>query len=309
MQLHQAVPSQVKTLLSQSRPIERFYRSLQSRNLARTSKRLDICASEVANYFFLAGIDEHYPLRDKVCLEIGSGYVLSHALILYLLGAKKIYATDISPLLDASYITESIQQSVSYMIRDSLAGFEDHSVIRERLNRLLSVKQFTIDALQTFGIEYVAPIDLSERPLGKTIDFMFSKSVLEHVPIDRISTLLHNLEIDLSNNGLMFHFIHLEDHQDIPNHPLDFLSEPSATFTNKQQNTRGNRIRCSSWQTLFAELDTLETQFKFKWSRTDVPLPSVIDPSVHFLDEADLRVSHLGVVSRKKLAQYDVNCL
>ncbi len=36
------------------------------RKLANTSKRLDLCAAEIANYFFLCGISEKYPLRDIV---------------------------------------------------------------------------------------------------------------------------------------------------------------------------------------------------------------------------------------------------
>ena len=71
-----------------------IYNRIVARKLASTDKRLDVCAAQVAHVLHLSGFSGKLPLRGKVCLELGSGWVLSHALVFHLLEAKRVLATD-----------------------------------------------------------------------------------------------------------------------------------------------------------------------------------------------------------------------
>jgi hypothetical protein len=290
------LPSQIQSAIKENY----FFRFYRAQQIATSKNRLDLCAAEIANYLFHCKLSGQYPIRDRVCLEIGSGWVLSHSLILYLLGAKKVYSTDVVRLLSPSAISKSIQSSVRYIINDCLAGFEQHELIKTRLYKLYSINKFTLETLKEIGIEYIAPIDLVREPLEYEIDFIYSKAVLEHIPNNEIVQLLNNLVNSLSKNGMMFHLIHLEDHLDITNKPFEFLAEPKEYFTKAMQNQRGNRIRKSEWEKIFSSIDNLDYRFVFEWSRQDRDLPSKIDSSIDYLDEADLRVSHLGVFGSKR---------
>ena len=62
----------------------------RARLLAR-NRQVETMAAHFAHLLHRANIT----LKDRVCLEIGSGWVLSHAIVMYLLGAKRVIATDI----------------------------------------------------------------------------------------------------------------------------------------------------------------------------------------------------------------------
>ncbi|MEH2181665.1 hypothetical protein [Nostoc sp.] len=268
---------------------------MHSRKLALTGKRLDICANEVAIYLLQCG-KKKYVLRDKVCLEIGSGWLLTHSLVFYLLGAKKVYATDVCPLLQPENIFKAVCNSVDWSILDSLSTFEERDIIHLRLKKLLSLKSLSVEVLQDLGIEYIAPINLSEQVLNyDKIDFIFSKSVLEHVPVDDVVPLLENLVSSLSEDGFMFHLIDLLDHRDRKKRPFEFFIYQQEAYSRELQSRWGNRIRRSQWKQIFSSLKHLDSKFVFEWSHKDAELPEKIDSSIQYTDEEDLKISHLGI--------------
>jgi hypothetical protein len=275
--------------------------SLFAQKIATKSKRLDLCSAQIAQVFHLSGFSNNYPLRGKTCVEIGSGVVLSHALVFHLLGAKRVITTDIEKIAHpVKALKNSIQSSELSIIRDILAPFEDHDKIRSRLSNLYEIKNFSIDILEGLGIDYIAPIDFAKNPLRENVDFVFSISVLEHVPTTDILPLLNNLSEDLSNGGYMIHCIHLEDHKDIINAPFDFLTETNESFTPKIQSIRGNRVRYSEWKAILSQVKNMDFKTLYSWSRKDIELPQMIDPSITYKNNKDLIVSHLGIFGKKK---------
>lgn len=285
-----------KSVIRSSELYQALYNKMHSSKLAVAGKRLDICANEVAIYLLQSGKDK-YVLRDKICLEIGSGWLLTHSLVFYLLGAKKVYATDVYPLLQPENIFKAVCKSVDWSILDSLSTFEDREIINLRLKKLLSFKNLSVEVLQDLGIEYVAPIDLSQKlPSKEKIDFIFSKSVLEHVPVDDVVPLLENLVNSLSEDGFMFHLIHLLDHKNLKERPFDFFVYQQEAYSRELQSRWGNRIRRSEWKQIFSNLKHLDSRFVFEWSCKDRELPEKIDSSIQYTDEEDLRISHIGVV-------------
>lgn len=277
----------------------RVYNRILAEKLASSSKRLDLCSAQIAEVLHLSGLSGKLPIRDKICLELGSGWVLSHTCVLHLLGAKRVIATDLEKIAYPAVLHKSIHKSTIYIVQDILAPFEEHHVVRARLNELLEIKTFSFDVLEKLNIKYLAPIDLASHPLDTRIDFVLSMSVLEHVPQSDILPLLKNLANNLSDGGIMIHCVHLEDHKDFRNAPFDFLSEPEEKFTRHVQNVRGNRLRKSQWRDLLSQVKDMEFRFIYEWKREDKELPSVIDSSIHYVDEEDLRTSHIGILGKK----------
>ncbi len=277
-----------------------IFNRITARHLALTSKRLDLCSAQIAHVLHLSGLSGKFPVRGKVCVEIGSGWVLSHAIVLYLLGAKSVIATDKQRFAYPSALRQSVHRSATSIIRDVLSPFEEHGKIRARLDKLLAIKTLSFDVLEELGVKYVAPIDLALRPLNTRFDFVFSFSVLEHVPINSVSSLLKNLASDLSDEGKMIHCVHLEDHKDIVNAPFDFLCESGEKFTGEVQGNRGNRIRRSQWIDILSQSTDMEFRLIYEWIRRDKGLPTEIDPSIRYVDDEDLVTSHIGVFGTRK---------
>jgi hypothetical protein len=203
-------------------------------------------------------------------------------------------------LAHPEYIHHAIQNYDLSQIRDILSPFEDHSVLRSRLNKLKGIKKFDFHLLKTeFGIEYIAPIDLARDSLHEKIDFCYSGSVLEHVTTNEIMILIQNLSACLNTNGFMFHFIHLEDHDNL-DEPFKFYEIPEKVYDLKMQLERGNRIRMSQWLKLFNEVKSLDHRIIHAWKRTDKEMPKTIDPSIIYESKEDLITSHIAIMASKK---------
>ncbi|MBE8233073.1 MAG: hypothetical protein HAW67_05000, partial [Endozoicomonadaceae bacterium] len=148
------LPSTLKKKLRQSN----YYTHKTAIHLASTSKRIDICAAQFANIFHLS---KHASIEGKTCLEIGSGWVLTHALVCYLLGAKKVIATDIAPFAQPDTLFFALKNTIASIPRDILSPFSNHADIRERFNKLLSISHFNFETLEELGIEYRSPVDFA----------------------------------------------------------------------------------------------------------------------------------------------------
>jgi hypothetical protein len=221
---------------------------------------------------------------------------------MHLLGAQRVIATDIQRLVSLNALHRSLHEATGSIVRDILSPFEDHSILRERLQRLLSIPTLTLDVLsKECGIEYVAPVDLLHHPIETQTDFVFSNAVLDIVPAEEILPLLNNLGRCLSSTGIMIHLIHLEDHKGHSNAPYGFLGIPGERYKREMQRSRGNRIRRSQWKALLSQTEDMEFRFIYEWARRDKELPTQIDPSVLYEDEEDLRISHLGVLGVKRV--------
>lgn len=254
----------------------------------------------VASALHRAGLAGRAPLRDKVCVEIGSGRVLTQSVVLHLLGAKKVIATDIAKIAFPSHLRAAVQHADIAVTHDALSCFEDPIVLNKRLGALRRLPSFDWTALADLGIEYRAPVNLAEERIGEPFDFVFSESVLEHIPLDQIDAVLANLAADLRPGGLMIHRIHLEDHRSLVQDPFAFFE--MLEYGSSEQGRFGNRLRPSTWLSLFRAVPSLETNVLFQWSRPDAPIPDVV-PEVAYEDEMDLRASNVGIIAWKASAE------
>lgn len=294
--LKKMIPESIRDRVRSSALWRRRYNRRHAVELGTTSKRLDLCSAQMAHMLHLAN---HPPLTGKVCLEVGSGWILTHALVCHLLGAEKVITTDIEAMAKPEFLPVAVRSAVPYIVRDVLSPFAPHHEIRTRLDRLLRIEHFDFDVLAQLGIEYVAPVDLARKVFDRKVDFIYSLSVFEHVPVNDIPSLLKNLVATLNTGGTMVHAIHLEDHRGIAEAPFPFLGEAADAYGPEQQTLHGNRVRRSEWRRLFGEVKNFDSRFLYEFSRLDKPLPEHIDDAVVFEDEEDLRVSHVGVYGIK----------
>jgi hypothetical protein len=231
-------------------------------------------------------------------MEIGAGWVLSHSLVFHLLGASEVIATDLQRLARPGNLRFAIHDSSAGLIRDVLSPFTDPIELRRRVERLYESQRYDWDFLERCRIVYEAPVDLAERSLNRPIDFVFSESVLEHVPRDQVGPVLANIARDLSPGAFMVHRIHLEDHRAIRDDPFAFLEE--ASFDSLEESRRGNRIRPSEWMERFDAVPDLDSRVLFLWSNPDARVPVQVDTAVRYADKDDLIACNLGVLSTKR---------
>jgi SAM-dependent methyltransferase len=290
-----AIPEWIRRPIRGSRLLADVRTPLHAAALARGPRRLDLCAAQFAHLLHLSG---DLSLQGARCLELGSGWVLTHALVCHLLGAARVVAVDVEALARPRSLAVAVRTASAAIIRDLLAPFSSHAEVRSRLKRLLGIRHFDHAVLEELGITYIAPIDLATTQLEQRFDLIYSLSVLEHVPTSQVSALLTSLRRHLAPNGAMLHAIHLEDHRDFANDPFAFLSIPSHAFTPAEQSDRGNRLRSSSWMEALEATPGLSHRVLWSWQRNDRPLPKMIDQAIRYRDEVDLRTSHLGVLSR-----------
>lgn len=270
---------------------------LRARLLARSSKRLDVVAAQVAHLLHLSGVD----VRGRVCLELGSGWVLSHALVLHLLGARAVIACDLERQASAAALRDAVGAATPSIVRDVLSPFEDHELLRERLEallRLTGARHLELEALRALDVEYVAPLDLTRGRLGRPVDLVLSSSVLEHVPVRDVPSLLGNVAADLAPSGVMIHAVHLEDHRDAATAPFAFLAEEGFAA----EGTRGNRLRASAWRRRFAALPGLVTRDLYAWRRAAALLPARVVEGLEHEGVDDLRASHVAFLTTRGAA-------
>jgi SAM-dependent methyltransferase len=183
------------------------------------------------------------------------------------------------------------------------------SSLREDQEFLASVGS-SIEDVNTRYEELVAeapPISFDEYdganiPLeDDSVDLIVSKSVLEHVDLRVVPSLLRELRRVLTRGGTMVHAIDLRDHMHIDDDEewLDALTYSETTFRRMFSNrpVSINRLRAPEWEHLFAESDF---QLVAKQEeRLPLPLARVqLDPRWRSLDERALSVAQICVVAR-----------
>jgi SAM-dependent methyltransferase len=151
--------------------------------------------------------------------------------------------------------------------------------------------------------------DGAHLPLADaSIDLILSKSVLEHVRLAQVDTLLAEMARVLAPGGGMVHAIDLRDHRHIEGDDrvhgdwLDALRYPQWLFDAmfSRRATSINRLREPQWRERFAA-QGLEV---VAWETSEYPLPAGFDPHrLHepwnALDAATLSVGFIHVAARR----------
>lgn len=192
-------------------------------------------------------------IEDRRCLEIGTGYVGSSPVVMWLLGARTVTTIDLNRLLVPAALKASILAVEKHLLFNIL---KKHVSSEERLNdridrvyALAAAKQGDLQECFT----YLAPFDIFAAEFAAEFDFIFSTSTLEHIPRSIVHRFLEKTASILAAGGVALHFIDLTDHFDRAGNPFGFLTlEPAEYSEDSQADSRGNRIRGSEWLDIFS---------------------------------------------------------
>lgn len=155
---------------------------------------------------------QKFGVRDRVLMEIGTGWLPVLPLCFALAGARQVHSYDLHRHLlprAASTVLRQLEPQLSELAQ---ACGQPLSEVVSR-HAWLSAATDGQGILQRAGIEYHAPADASCTGLAAgAVDLVFSNSVLEHVTKSQLAALMNESARLLSDGGLVLHSVNCGDH-------------------------------------------------------------------------------------------------
>jgi len=189
-------------------------------------------------------------LEEQDCLEVGTGYVGSLSLVLWLLGARLVYSIDLNPILQERAMRLAVIKASREDLRKILSPFvRSVDALDRRIDMLFQWAKTPGSSSQAF-FTYKAPASLTSIASGsQRFDFITSVSVLEHIPANLVVDFLMGLSMLGKPWSFKYmHLIDMTDHLDHLENPLGFLAlNPDEFSDDKDADRRGNRIRMLEW--------------------------------------------------------------
>ena len=208
----------------------RYFRTLSDANIESHRYHMD-------NYLKLG--------RTGTALEFGAGGSLSAALMLSAAGAT-VYAYDIARLANVERINHVIR---GYRAR-GMAGEWPELATLDDLERL-------------YRVRYVAPGDVMATGLpARSVDYMYSMSCLEHIPVEQLPGVLAELRRIASRDAMIGFGIGYYDHYATADRSItkcNFYrySDRQWRFWNPPRQHQ-NRLRHSDFEKLFAGFEIID---------------------------------------------------
>lgn len=186
-----------------------------------------------------------FDVSGKLGLEVGTGWVPTVPIVHLLCGAERLYLTDVVRYLDAQTLDlakKNIQLHVG-LIKEELG------ISKPVIDRVIAES-----VLQEGRLQYLAPVRWNTISAG-SVDYVFSRAVLEHVPRGHIPELLAAASRVLKPGGLMAHIIDNSDHfqhNDKSISRINFLSYSSKAWSIIcALADQPNRLRHSDYRRIF----------------------------------------------------------
>ena len=221
-------------------------------------------------------------LNGMTVLEIGPGDSLASAVVARTHGAAETLLVDAGTFASRDVtLYRAIAGALTEAGLDAPA-LEDAATLEEVLARCSA--RYLTDGVQSFA----ALADGS-------VDFIWSHSVLEHIPVNELPLLMHEMRRVLKPGGRMSHNIDFQDHL---GHALNNLRFSEARWEAPLMRDAGfytNRVRALTMHAMMREagFDIIEENFG-RWSALPTP-HAALDAQFRILDEAELliRTSHV----------------
>lgn len=203
-------------------------------------------------------VGEHIQARTTV--EIGTGWAPVLPMFYWIHGQGSCVTLDVSRLLKPALVLNTAKQlSALTPSLLSLSNMSDQTVLverqvqlRDRLDKEWSVKA----VLKSCQIDYQAPIDTSRTGLpSESVEMVYSNTVLEHIPLPTLDTLIAEMYRILHPGGVTLHLINPADHfsySDSSISTINFLRFSEHEFAKFNSDfTFQNRLRPFQYRQLF----------------------------------------------------------
>lgn len=152
--------------------------------------------------------------KNKIVLEIGTGYSLTSVIVLALLGFKKVITVDITRDITFS----DLKKQINYLNEDkNLKLICSKSIFTESKIKNMIFKLQKIESLESFfkflNIIYIAPYEFKDIiKHSKKFDYITSQVVLEHMSPDLLNELFKFTKETLNKGLFSVHTINFIDH-------------------------------------------------------------------------------------------------
>ena len=192
-------------------------------------------------------------IEGRRCLEIGTGYVGSSPVVMWLLGAQAVTSIDLNRLLMVCALKQSIlsveKEELFHILRKHVRSEES---LNNRIHQVYAWAASDQEKLPEC-FSYLAPFDiLADECDTACFDFIFSISTLEHIPRSIVSQFVEKMVSVMASGGTGLHSIDLTDHFDSKDNPFGFLALKGDDYSDDSDaDSRGNRIRGSEWLDVF----------------------------------------------------------
>ena len=296
------------------------YRSLQ--DICGTLKLdIDACLKQSfkeINHMSLFGP----PINNSRVLEIGTGWFPVSSLVLYLLGAKKVFTIDINPWLTRKSLEQTIGSLTNVKIENPIIkNKSEYAKLEKRLKKLKETfyKMNTNEGLRPeellrkFNIQYLCPCDATMLPLPSNhLEYIFHSSVFEHIEPCILQNIITETFRVLKPGGIHAGFIAVGDHFS-SNREISMVN--FLKFSSRQWYWIGgsglayhNRMRCCDHEKFFRNAG-----FEILDVYTDTPPESVkalekmsISPEFRGYSRNELACSSMFIVCKKPMSSASI---
>lgn len=202
-------------------------------------------------------LSKHLDVTGKSVVEIGTGWDAINSLMLYLFGARVVYTYDHVRHLRFDLAHKvAIQMRAAKPIIAEISGI-DPPLLDERIARIEQTANLQ-ELLHAAHVNYIAPGDAARTGLpDRSVDVVYSYSVLEHVPEETVASLTQEAKRILVPGGIALHNISEHDHYvsfDSSISNVNFLKYPEWLWKFFVQNkiSYHNRLREKHFLEIFA---------------------------------------------------------
>jgi SAM-dependent methyltransferase len=196
----------------------------------------------VDDWIVLAGQlrDLNVRIPGAVLAEVGAGWMPVLPLCFAVAGARTCHTLDLTRHLDTRLTARAITRLRVHLPRIATAAGIGVDEVQARYEHV-SAAPDVATALERAGIRYHAPEDAAHTGLeDRSIDVVFSNSVLEHVPSEDIAAILRESNRILKADGVSLHSVNCGDHYayfDRSITPINYLK-----FSDRQWRMWNNRL-------------------------------------------------------------------
>ncbi len=244
-------------------------------------------------------------VADFTALELGSGWYPVVPVALFLGGAKSVTSIDISPLMTAEGILETVRKYLNWLDAGKLDGLKSY-IKPERLSALKEIAKKDLSKEELLSQLNLTLLIKDARNTGfeeNSFDLVCSNNTYEHIYPEILKGIIKEFQRVVKVGGVNSHFIDMSDHfahldQSITIYNyLRFSEKQWRRIDNSVQPQ--NRLRLSDYEKMYAEYGIEILEKEIRPGNIGDLRKVKLDAAYAGYDEKDMAISHAHLISSK----------